>query len=94
MCDQQSATVRPAIHIDDGLLCIHDYPREEGRLEILTTPDGGVLLNAHVDEEDSHAEAGITVDPDTAEAVAELLEDYAVMARAGVRANEVVVCDE
>lgn len=90
MSDGDVATARPRICIRDGLLHIDDYPDEDGDLEIMTANDGEVMLNAYTEGDNCHAEAAITFDPETAEAVAELLEDYAVLARSGVQSLEAV----
>ena len=90
MSEETLATARPEICIREGLLEIDDYPNKDGKLEIMTAGSGSVTLNAYTEGDDCHAEAAITFDPETAEAVAELLEDYAVLARSGVQSLEAV----
>lgn len=88
--EQKLATARPAIFINDDPLILEGYPDEVGDLRIMTAPSGDVILNSRAETEDTSAEVGIRVDPDTADELAALFEDFAVKARTGVRANKQV----
>lgn len=81
----ESLSVDLGLFIDDGPLAIEDYPREygwpRGSVGLRTTGEG-VFLTAGTSLEDRQVSATLELSPAEAEALANLLVEFAEKARA------------